>query len=331
MRKIIITLFAVCLPAALAVLTPGCGGSDSTGPEPEPCSIDVYSPAPGAVFQSGDRLDLRWHAAGGGDVRVDLLRGGQVVRTLAAATPNDGYTFWNVDLAGAPSANDYVLRVASLGDPGCADSTTVTLLDTEGCSLALTVSPESTMVAGQPFSITWVSANTSGHLTLSLWKGLLEQKLAGTIAVDVPDTGGYYWENVDSFNLGTGADYYLHLDDDQVAGCGTELGPVRLVDDVVCSIFVGTPAGGSVLAPGDSVIISFTTENTMGTVDLRLYSLNTFVPGGFIASGLPADQGSYTWRVDDYGFTGPDNVYRVVVLDPDSPNCSGHSNNFTIR
>jgi len=46
---------------------------------------------------------------------------------------------------------------------------------------------------------------------------------------------------------------------------------------------------------------------------------------------VSTDQGSYTWRVDDYGFTGPDNVYRVVVLDPDSPNCSGHSNNFTIR
>ncbi len=56
---------------------------------------------------------------------------------------------------------------------------------------------------------------------------MLEQDLAGVIATDVPDTGGYYWHNVDSFNLGSGSDYFLHLDDDMADGCSAELGPLR--------------------------------------------------------------------------------------------------------
>ncbi len=65
--------------------------------------------------------------------------------------------------------------------------------------------------------------------------------------------------------------------------------------------------------------VSFGTAEHEGSVDIRLYALGVFVPGGYIATGLPADQLSFTWVVDDFGFTGPDNVYRVVVSTRTTP------------
>lgn len=331
MRRILIVLTAVCVPAALAFLAPGCGGSDSTGPEPEACGIELYTPTPGQSFRTGDTADIRWHASGGGNVSVVLLKGGQPVHTVAASTPNDGYQPWQADTYGGTSGDDYVLRVASLADPACADSVGIRLTNTAGCAVTLTTSPDSTMVAGEPFPFTWTSDNTSGHITLELWQGNLQEEFAGTIAADVPDTGSYLWLDTDSFDRGTGADYYVHIKDTNVAGCESEIGPMTMIDPVICTISVETPPAGSVIAIGDTVAINFDSQNTTGFVKIRLYALATFVPGGYIADHVPAIDRHYDWVASDYGYTGADNMYRIVVIDENNDNCYGRSGTLTIH
>lgn len=322
-------LAALLLP--MLVLSPlGCGDDGGTDPQPDPCGIDIYTPGPGTLFYSHEVVNLRWHASGGGSVRIELLKAGAVVDTLDAGTPNDGYYPWAADTRGATSGDDFALRVTSTTDAGCTDSVPITLINTVGCAIALTVAPDSALVAGQEYLVTWDSENTGGTVDLELWKGPLALKeLVGTIAAGIADDGSHLWQGVDSFNQGTASDYYLRVADTQVTGCEDQVGPFSLTDPHICTIDITPPP--AVLTIGQQLVISFAPVNTSASLSIRLYAGATLVPGGYIADDVPAASGQHTWTVTDFDYPGADDRYRIVIFDPDDTYCRGVSNSFAIR
>lgn len=326
-------LAALLLPLCV-LLPPGCGGDDDdgTGPGDGACAIDIFTPAAGTHFYSGEDVNLRWHAAGGGQVRIELLKGGAPVDTLAAATDNDGFHYWAADTRGATSGSDFALRVTAIADAGCTDTVPIALTNTVGCAITLTVPPDSALVAGQEYLITWDSENTGGSVDIGLWAGNVgEKELVGVIALDADDDGSHLWQPVDSFNRGTSTDYYLRVADTLVSGCEGQVGPFRLTDPDICYIDVLTPVEDQEFSPGQQMTIAFEPVNTSGTVNIRLYTLGVLVPDGYIADGVPATDRQYTWTVTDFGYTGADNVYRIVIFDPADASCTGRSATFAIR
>ncbi len=331
MRRFPHALFAAILLPLLAFSAPGCGGDDSgTDPQPDVCGIEIFTPEAGTHFYSLDGVNLRWHASGGGTVSVELLKGGALVEVISPATENDGYFFWSAGTLGAQSGDDFALRVASTTSAACADTVPIALTNTVGCVLDLTIPPDSTLVAGQEYLITWTSENTGGNVDLELWSDIQESRLVGVIDVDQPDNGSYLWRDVDSFNQGTGTRYYFRIVDTRVDGCEDMIGPFAMTDQVICYTDVTNPVGGETLPIGSQLTIRFDPVNSSGTVYIRLYAGGILVPGGYIADDVDAALGEYVWTVSDFDYDGPKTAYRIVVVDTNDQYCVGRSGTFTI-
>ncbi|MCP4573086.1 MAG: hypothetical protein GY838_12085 [bacterium] len=323
---------ALLAVTAISLLFLGsCGEDDPAEPREDPCAIAFTYPDPGTMHLSGESVNLRWHAAGGGRVRVALLRAGSEQGEIIAGTDNDGYYQWTATTMGGPSADDYAVTVASLDEAACADTLgPLRLVDVSNCGIDPAI--RATEVAeGDDLLIQWTSGNTSGTVDIDLFYGPLEGDLIAPLAGGTPDDGEYLWENVDSFHHGTGDLYYVRIGDARVPTCfGTNAIPFTIVDEDVCVIDVRTPPAYSTYDEGDVLEIEFSSQRSSGSLDFRLYA-GSSTPLDFIALRVPVSETSVTWRItvdDDY--TGPDNMYRVLVYDTEDSYCRGFSPQFSI-
>jgi PKD repeat protein/murein DD-endopeptidase MepM/ murein hydrolase activator NlpD len=81
-----------------------------------PTFITVTTPNGGEVWTPGTVVPLLWQDNLGGDVRLELLRNGDLVHIIERATPSDGVQFWYIppDL---PTGTGYALRITSITNP----------------------------------------------------------------------------------------------------------------------------------------------------------------------------------------------------------------------
>jgi hypothetical protein len=329
MRRHLHVLLAVALLPLLALLPVGCSDDESTGPEVGPCSIDIYTPDSNRTYFSGDDVNLRWHASGGGSVVIDLLRGDAVVDTLSAREDNDGYFWWEASTLGNTSGADYTLRVTSTGDAGCTDAVPIGLVNTIGCLYVPTV-PDTTLQAGQDYLITWDSERTSGSLSIELWFASVDTVYVATLngGNAVEDTGSFLWQNVDSYNLGTASGYLLRMTDSRTPNCRAFSGTFSIIDTEICYIDILSPIQGSSYENGDQMTISYEAHGGGDTYYVRLYNGQTQVG---IIDDVTAPADDYLWTVTDFGYTdGPQTAYRIRISDADDVYCYGYSAYFSI-
>lgn len=332
MQRLFRAVPAILAIAGLSLLPLGCGGGDDpVEPPADECSIGISHPAPGTKLLGGEAVSLRWDAAGGGRVRVVLLRGGAEQGEISGATDNDGYFGWTASTFGGPSGDDFAIAIAALDDGACADTLgPVEIIDSANCGIVPLVRVVR-VDAGDDLLVEWTSGNTSGEVDIDLYYGPLEGALVGPIAAGTPDDGEFLWENVDSFHRGTGDQYYLRMADSRVATCwATTAGNFTIVDEDICWIVVQTPTRHSIHNEGTTVDIEFTAARTSGQVDLRLYA-GSGTPLDIIAQRVSIADPVVRWTVAvDDGYTGVDNMYRVLVFDSEDSYCRGFSPQFSI-
>jgi hypothetical protein len=90
--------------------TGGTAGKDAGPPETK---LTVVSPNGGKSWTRGTTPTISWTSTGsvGSDVKIELLKAGEVDHTLSASTPNDGsYADWTIPSAQAEGA-DYRIRI----------------------------------------------------------------------------------------------------------------------------------------------------------------------------------------------------------------------------
>jgi hypothetical protein len=79
----------------------------------------TYPSAAGIVWEPGTIYEITWQDFTDPYVKIELLKGGSVVRTVTTSTPNDGTMLWR-----APAitpGNDYKIQITSTATPAMTD------------------------------------------------------------------------------------------------------------------------------------------------------------------------------------------------------------------
>jgi hypothetical protein len=99
---------------ALAAL----GGDDTDFGE-----LFIVAPFGGEKWKIGNKEKIRWTSVGdpGPNVKLELLRQGSSVLTIAASTPNDELFKWEISNS-VVAGNGYKVRVTSTSDPTIKDT-----------------------------------------------------------------------------------------------------------------------------------------------------------------------------------------------------------------
>jgi hypothetical protein len=87
------------------------------------CTLVVEFPSTGVMFCDGQYAEILWRSEGeacGDEVRIELLRAGEVCQVLAENAPNNGFFVWEEVEACDEVAEGYTIRVTDLSS-GAAD------------------------------------------------------------------------------------------------------------------------------------------------------------------------------------------------------------------
>lgn len=322
--------------ALLAIIGTGCGSDNSSEPEaPKVCAITDVNTDVTNSWDTGEVLKIYWgHNGEPSTVRVELLKAGDVVATLAESSENDGFYTWIVTLAGLENGSDFGVRVTGTGSTATActgEVNDLTLIDTSNCSLTFTAAVDSNG-AGDDFEITWDGYHTGGMVDIELWTsfGSALRDLIGVVVYDTPDDGSFSWI-VDSFHNGTFTDYrYVIRSSRPELDCEVVSPAFIITDTDICTILVTGILQGSELFSGQAVPIELDMSSQDELVDLRLYSGNEFVIGGQIQDNVSVLE-TFQWTVSDFGHLGADDAYRIKAINVLDGYCVGVSDRFKIN
>ncbi|MCK4413467.1 MAG: hypothetical protein KAY32_07990 [Candidatus Eisenbacteria sp.] len=276
------------------------------------CVLTVSSPMGGETLCAGEVLMIEWTASAccGDEVRIDLLRGGEVCLTIAEATDNNGSLAW--EAAQCPGGTgDYSIRVTDLETGVSAESPASFSIDPP-CAIEIG-SPqggELICVGGDLVLIEWASSNCCGSLvTIEL---LLDGVVCRTIAESAPNSGSFAWNPE---QCGDATEGYTIRITDELSGAIGEMSATFGIAPA-CTVVLTAPEGGEAFCLGEPIEILWTHSACCGN-EVRLELLLDGVVCLTIAAATEND-GSLIWNpVQCDGATG-DYTIRVTDLDTGS-------------
>ncbi|MCP4292235.1 MAG: hypothetical protein GY780_10440 [bacterium] len=332
-------LLAIVLSIVTTVFW-GCGSDDDpVDPPAADCAISLISPNAGESFIPGDAdhqtVNIRWSEEGDSPtVNIELLKGGNLVGLISSSVVNSGGFYrWVANNMGADNGDDFSIRVTANDDNTCfGTSGEFSLTSIIGCSMSITSSfvdeHEEPLVfqAGEHYELTWDHANTTGSVSIELWKQ--DQNLGYVTETPIANTGTFDWL-IDSLHNGTYSYYVLKVRDSEVSECVAESPMFPMVDSQVCSITISNPGSDEVWIEGTSEDIDMTFSPDVSMVDLRMYVGNIYL--GTIMTNVLVEDFPFTWlSVNDYGNTQGSSFYRIRAVNTEDQYCVGISEAFTI-
>lgn len=168
----------------------GQSAADFAIPQP-PCQLSVTAPNGGERWAEGSPQTIRWTSAHcGATVRIELLRGGVVCRTLSAATGNTGSFPWTPQRCGN-EIGGYAVRVTDVGSGVQDQSDSSFEIPCAPCAIAVT-SPSGgeSWQEGSERTIAWAPAACDQAVRIEL---LQNDAVCSVIAESTPDDGSHPW------------------------------------------------------------------------------------------------------------------------------------------
>ncbi|PIE76139.1 hypothetical protein CSA17_03820 [bacterium DOLJORAL78_65_58] len=172
-------------------------------------------------------------------------------------------------------------------------------------------------------TIRWNHTGEFSTVDITLVKGEAD---VGPIATDVANNGLYFWE-ADNLGANNGSDFRIRVCASAEPACCDESGPFTLVNTNGC-YFTFTNEWQGEYDAGDTLNLTWNSENTTGTVDLELHTLATGFVGG-IAAGVP-NSGTYDWIVDSFHYATSYGFYQIKLVDHEVENCYALGDTFGI-
>jgi hypothetical protein len=287
------------------------------------CGVTLTAPS-GTAFCEGQPVDITWQASpccDGPTVKLELLRDGEICRTIDAETANDGFYTWNASRC-ADAGDGYTIRVTELasGTTGASDAP---FSIRPACALAVTAPlPGAAYCEGANVQIGWTRSECCGA-TVKL-ELLHDGRVCSTIAASTENDGNYTWPSAPCD--GDPAGYTIRVTDLTTNASGTSAESITL--NALCSYTVTYPAQGDLICKGDDAMILWQGNSTCcgANVKIDLYHYDTFVRT--IAASTPND-GEQLWtnalQYDDFL-----NGYAIVIKDLTSGRVSRGAGEFSI-
>ncbi|HWR98175.1 MAG TPA: Ser-Thr-rich GPI-anchored membrane family protein, partial [Candidatus Methanoperedens sp.] len=279
--------------------------------------FEVLAPNGGENWVAGTTRTITWAAVGiaGSDVKIELLKGGEVETTIADPTPNDGNYSWSIP-AGQPLGGNYTIRVTSLSQPTLFDESDAQFTISSSASIITYPVGGEVWVTGSPEVITWqLDAVPSGTVSLYLVRGQSDPSPGGQsiIILGVPNTGSFSWNIPKS--IPSDVNYRVKLEYSVVVGT-QEVIKTTYSDNYFTitspSFQVLTPNGGENWLTGTTQTITWMTTAAAGAdVSIALYRGG--VPYSVIAPSVP-NSGSYSWAIPLAQALGNDYTIRVTSI-----------------
>jgi len=289
-------------------------------------TITVTSPNGGEVWAPGSTHAIMWNpgTGTGANVKIDLLKGGAVVGTAVASTPNDGSYSWTISST-RPAGTNYQIRVTST-TAGVSDTGGIFTIGTGGTTPTITVtSPNGgeSWAPGSTHLITWTWTGSPGaNVKIELLKAGVS---VGTAVASTPNDGSYSWTI--SSTRAPGTDYKIRVSSTTAAASDTSDGTFTIGSgpSPTSTITVTSPTGGERWSVWYTSEIGWTSLGNPGA-SVRIELLKAGEVVRTIVDNTPND-GSYGCKLSGQT-VGSD--YRVRVSSTTTSASDTSNADFTI-
>jgi hypothetical protein len=270
----------------------------STGP------FTMISPNGGECWTRGNSYDINWYSGIGGDVNIELYKGGIFNSVITSNAPNSGSYNWSIPAGQLPGV-DYTVKISSVSDPGLYafsdDAFSI-------CSQLALSAPNGGEVwhIGQIYDITWATSGIGGNAVLeystdagATWD---------TIVTATPDNGIFDW-SVPSTPTTLAR---VRVSHESCPGNYDESDADFTITEY--AVTVTQPDGGECWIRGTTNEITWSAVGISGNIRIELYK------AGILSSTIidsTANDGHYDWNVPADQLPGVD--YRVKILSVSDP------------
>ena len=269
-----------------------------------PSSITVTSPNGGETWYAGAVQTLAWSYVGnpGETVKIMLLKGDKVVRTIAASAPigkdGKGSRNWTVPAKQAPGEN-YKISIVSNTSSACSDASDQSFsIKTSGPITVVAPNGGEDWQVGSRYTIRWKSTVDIGStVKIELLKNdVLVKTIASGAASGALGNGSFLWtvpKNLASY----GTDYRIRLTSNQNTSYSDTSDKTFTISGP--TLDVTAPDGGEGWARGTQQSITWTyTGNPGGKAKIQLLRAGTAIRTLASATSIGSDgQGSFAWTV----------------------------------
>jgi hypothetical protein len=166
--------------------------------------VVTYPSATDIVWNPGTIYEITWQDFTDPYVRIELLKGSAVVRTITTATANDGSMLWKV--APLTPGNDYRIRITSTATPAMSDISD-NLFAIQPAASPMVTYPSAAGIVWNPgtiYEITWENY-TDPYVRIELLKG---GTVVRTVASSRANSGSMNWRAPE---LESGNDYRIRV------------------------------------------------------------------------------------------------------------------------
>ena len=306
------------------VTTQGAGESEAFTIE-APCPLLTY-PNGGETLCADEEIEITWETSAccGPLVSLELLRDGELCRTISTGAGNDGSYPWTVERCGQETSL-YTLRVTDL-ETGSADVSAAPFTIEPPCSLTVT-SPSGggTLTIGRNLLIGWDYTDCCGPLVrIEL---LHDGAPCRTIGDPASNDGRFSWviQPCDDYV----DDYTIRVTDLQT-GVSDVTDETYSMDQAPppCTLDVTSPDGGEWYYEGQVVPIQWTRSDACGQwVRIELWYAETLC--GVIHTST-ANDGEAEWEYVDPFECPSGDEFRIRVIDLQSGRDADSDGTFTI-
>ncbi len=195
-----------------------CGGNSTSGPvwNFSTISLSLVSPNGGEAWTVGTPHVVSWTYSGapGTKVRIELLKGGLLIRKIASSVSNgidgNGSKIWKVPSKLIPDI-DYTIRITSTSDETMNDvSDTPFRIDPPSVNVTSPNNGDEIWAAGSTQTISWTYLGNPGSLKIELFKGgVFSQTIASSVSKGKDGAGSKIWTIPST--LEPGSDYAIRI------------------------------------------------------------------------------------------------------------------------
>jgi hypothetical protein len=171
-----------------------------------PPAAIVAEPNGGESLPRGTTQTIEWsHAGIGGNVAIDLLKGGALYSNIVASTTNDGSHAWSIPLNHV-TATDFRIRVTPSLAPEKSDQSNADFSIYDPVLTVVSPNGGEALPRGAANEIIWTDTGIGGNVAIDLLKG---GSLQSSIVASTSNDGSYAWFTPAAQALGS--DYKIRI------------------------------------------------------------------------------------------------------------------------